>query len=471
MIKEDNITYKDIEKNLPKSGLFQNCKRNCQIDTYFDFLAYTSLLTSNVILAQYKTYKNKEEPLSECCGKIINAFSTNIFNPLNEYERTLINYNKQFQIFGNESSFQITPIQFRNYLASNTKEKVKSGNQHELDDQDVITPVEQYLKTMVLCNRVTKLGKAFIECDVMNSIDTFMVENQLYFYKEEKQELLEKNKKVYDQLYNRYNIGKVDELKNFKSCYKKYYQKEITREELENSSEYQIAIKRIDKKKNGQSDIVITPDTLFRNISYKSLIERSYLMKNKMKNIALKYWLNEIKKIQENNSLNEKEKERKIIELKSYFRITECNDRNIEKEEVKNSAYNTCLNFIYQGYNIPFSVHTDRNELEEVLQSYGISIEEGEIDMKHFMDVEKNEMIELPESFELKPIIPYKFTERQLIGMDKYYEGLNVFHKDYYRKKSYLEYISAMTSNLNLLSGPKLPDEPKVDKKEQGPCL
>lgn len=401
---------------------------------------------------------------------MIHTLSHNIFIPLNEYQRELDRYNKQVEVFDQnegENAFKITQEQFMNYLASNTEKKTNSASQYEKDYQELITPVEQYLKTMALCNRTAKLGLAFIDHDITDTMNLFETRNKVTFSEEEKSKLEKDLKKVCETIYHEYNIGKVGNLKDLQECYNQYYQKKISKYRLIKSKEYQTAFKVIKSKTMDLPNDILTPDLLSRYFSYKGLVEKSYLIKSKMRNTSLKCWLNTIKKIREDENLNQREKEQQMTKLKGYFRITQFKDR-----KAKNKYYDTCLSFAYQGYNAPFTVHTDRYELQEMLSKYDIEIEKGKFDDKSFNDLENDmKKIEVTSSFRLKPILPYKYTKHQLEKIEEYYSGLDSFSQNYEAKRYLLENTKTMIGDLNRLSGPNHSYYFKADQKEEDPCI
>jgi len=437
MVKVDNISYNQINENLSKR--LGQIKEKLNVQSVFDILTYYCNVTNKSLTPK------KDEEYQERCKRIIDNINKNIINPLGYYQHSLINYNKQFNVFGNENPFKIGLDEYYSYINSDTKKE-------NIEDYDnlhgTITPVEQYLKLMFLSNRIAKFTLAFEEYDIQNTIN---INTSTDYSDEYLKRLKNKYSKFYNNSYIDFSKSKRDVYINFMNIYKKYYAKKISREELENTEEYKNVLKYITDLTSEQKNIFITPDSLFRNFTFQTLRNRLYILKNQLKNISLTTWLDTIKEIKENNNLSDSEKEKKIQDFKSLFRITQFNDRNLGDKDIKNDAYDTCICFIYKGYNIPFVVHTTKDELNDILSEYSFSIEEGEIDMKHFIDIDNAEIIDTYTEFSFKPIIPYKYTDAQLNDIEEYNQNISLNDKNYFLKKSFVEYTNAMTSNLNKL--------------------
>lgn len=84
------------------------------------------------------------------------------------------------------------------------------------------------------------------------------------------------------------------------------------------------------------------------------------------------------------------------------------------------------LNFIIKGYNVPFTIHTSPDDLAELENKYGISIEEGDV---------------------IKPFIapfPYKYTSEKQRRIDQIQTIINNGKNDNHR----LVKISSFSYNM-----------------------
>ncbi len=496
MIKRDNIQFSELTDIIQNSSLYKKYCSKYNIDDIFTFLAFVSEKSRKTIYRSFNNYNSnkKDKKLLEAfCQDSISTLCTEIFFPLSYFSNSLKRYNQPFDCFGkNDNPFQISSQQYINYLQSNTSSPTKSASNYPNDNQNTITLLEQCLKTMFISNRAAKLVLAFSEHDITNSINQHSDKTGKKI--NNKVKLYNGYKKIYNELYTQFNDNQGDSNLNYKrfmSSYLKFLHKEISREDLEASPEYGYILNTIQSIKDNtfaqnidclkrlkKEDIDITPDSFFRNAIFTNTINRLYICKSFLAKNALKTWIRNIKKYQDDKSLSEVEKQAAIKLFKSKYRITYYTDDAVQGNEPTDSngsqtEYDTCLCFIFKGYNVPFRIHTNLQQLIDLQAEYGVEFEKGDIDMQNFISDENEEVVEsYNDKLAFKPILPYKYTEHQLSNISELYEENCKYVENYGQrnqwKSSFLKYSMSMIDNLMNLTGPSIPNVPTIDAQDIG---
>ena len=434
MVKKDNLTECNIA-NLDFNESYNNFLKlhnltNEKDSTMKNRLNFLALKSSNIssFLILCKIAKGDSTVIA--CQKLINSLNQDLFKPLNYFNAkahdstyfftALGNYNDSFNSFDKKyriNPFKIQTEDFDKYLNSSVLSN---------DIQHKTTAIEDYLKTMFLSNRTAKLFERFNDYNLQDTVN----DSDKNFEKDR-----ETLQNICNQTYSR--LSDIDIFKNedisksdLINLFNEYQSNKITNEQLLNSPIYtkfeniiQKYTEEIVLKSNCKftiDDICITPETLYKHYSFEKVINRSYSLKNKMWQKAYVEYANMIKS--KNGDKSEEEK------IKSLIRITSF------PSPTKNERFDTSLCFILKDYNIPFQIHVNSSALKKGIDKYGVEIEHGKINIP------------------FKPILPYKYAEKDIKMLNQYINQNKNYVKTYSKEYKIMDYTEQMINGVDNLS-------------------
>ncbi|MDO4282704.1 MAG: hypothetical protein Q4D02_03630 [Clostridia bacterium] len=375
----DFFEYEEtVDRSLKSDKLLEYIKKyNIPNNDVIMYLAFSSCIAAAATRNNTRKMIHGKAPVNATCNQISSILSEYIFDKVDYFPSALDDYNAQFHGFDrlagdHTNPYMISQQQFQDYLnGANTGEPQEN--------------IEEYLKVMALSNKASKILTVFRDYNTNQSLDIAHSINKKNYrsgnsrrFSTQKRDYIE----TYDMisaLSNKPQENGVPLKVNFLNTYLKYIRKELTEEELKDSTEYKDMMTLFSK--NNPNNCYINPASLYKNLSFNFSIDSLYLTKNLYFKKAVKEY-SELSKTK-----------------KAYrYRITKSHDENIG-ETIGGNCYSSNIHFMIQGYNAPFSIHQDPNVIADLEKKYGISIEEGRI---------------LPP---FTAVVPYKHTRGQRNGI------------------------------------------------------
>lgn len=331
------------------------------------------------------TYKNKEELDGKKLSNEIEVITNNLLDEflykIDFFSDKLFNdYNSNFSFAYKcdknmiQSPFEMYKNEMDNFY--------KNKNQYEEQ-----TNIEKQLKGMQLFNRCAHIMEEFEQHVLKENVNKSFYNdykdknevidiNKEYAqnpkFKREYDKRLKKYKKTVEQLYEKCRQDNITI--KYVNHYEKLLNKKITFEELKKTEESKCVGKCINSIEE-KNLVKFTYDNIYLFFRISDIQEKMY----ESKNMALATAVRDYSCL-ENNS--EKHK----------YKITKNKDRN----KTDNDSYKNVISFNIEGYNSPYSVHSDSemvSELESQLNEMNIEMEEG--------------------AYRENQILQYKYTEEQ----------------------------------------------------------